>query len=499
MDRRQGFTRGQLHWILLGLAATAVVALLASGGFDRVSSVKAEAAGLGKQQAMRNDLLEESRFIQIPGPNPLLKRGGKGAWDEYIIEGSDAFKDFGVYYYYYHGVGKNKNRWSGRWRLGVATATNPLGPFTKYETNPILEPGPPGSWDEKSVACAEVMKVGLDKYYMWYCGGGSTPAQPWSIGLATASSPLGPWKKYEGNPVIPDFGYVGGVVNVNGKFYLYAEHPIGSTGPDYGPFALAVADRPEGPWTKWPNNPIIRQGGWGSWDDGGFSEAEVVYREGVFHLFYGGAKLYSPRKLTRESIGYAYSFDGINWTKYGRNPVATREAVPNAAAFAEVHSIFEPPFIYLYHTFRYKKLAPADEADYPEVEDLGMQVLAMQTPFRLDMRALTLPTLGPKATSSLDDTFPISLSTVSHVALTAECSYDKSSKAGLRVHVRASYDGLNYDTVDLLSFENDFRPGELARKTVELDPKVKFIKVQVENLDRDQGVSDVKITATLGS
>ena len=61
----------------------------------------------------------------------------------------------------------------------------------------------------------------------------------------------------------------------------------------------------------------MKQGEWGEWDDGGISEAEVLYHSGVFHCFYGGTKLYRPRIASRESIGDSYSYDGFNWIKYG--------------------------------------------------------------------------------------------------------------------------------------------------------------------------------------
>ena len=132
------------------------------------------------------------------------------------------------------------------------------------------------------------------------------------------------------------------------------------------------------------------------WDDGGISEAEVLYQSGVFHCFFGGTKLYKPRIAARESIGYSYSFDGFNWTKYGMNPIITRLANPNAASFSEVHAILEAPFIYLYHTLRYKEpwLAGDKQRTPPGDEDLGVQVLVTQTPFSIDMPVVNLEKLS---------------------------------------------------------------------------------------------------------
>lgn len=441
-----------------------------------------------------NDLLELGPFIQIPGPNPILIPGLEGTWEGGVVETSDAFKDFGTYYLYYHGNGGDG------YQLGVATAPHPLGPFEKYDGNPILERGSSGSWDDVHVACAMILKEGSRNYTMWYSGyGHSEEHSQWGIGLATANHPLGPWKKHEGNPVMEHFGYVGGVVKAQSKYHLYTAHPIGSTGPDYSPMSLATAERPEGPWTVHPENPVLKQGEWGDWDDGGFSEAEVLYRGGVFHMFYGGAKLYEPRIATRESIGYAYSVDGVNFMKHGRNPVAAREANPNASAFAEVHAIMEPPFIYLYHTLRYKKAWRARfEEQFPGVEDLGVQVLAMARPFALDMPILRREAIAPKTTTAMADSPPICLSHVSQFALTAECTFSSSAKAGIQVHARSSYDGIHYDTADLHHLELPCRPGKTARKTISIDTAVRFLKILVENLDESESVSDITITATLG-
>jgi len=70
-----------------------------------------------------------------------------------------------------------------------------------------------------------ILKEGIDKYWMWYSGiGKSEEHSKWSIGLATASHPLGPWQKHENNPILKDFGYVGGVFHMfYGGAKLFAE------------------------------------------------------------------------------------------------------------------------------------------------------------------------------------------------------------------------------------------------------------------------------------
>ena len=453
MDEQRKRMRGWLFFVLLSG--------LCGAGFGQES-------GQGEWQDRLAKAVEraQSEFIQIPGPNPVVVRGPKGSWDSAKIEAGDVFKDHDTYYLYYHGWGSGKG-----WQVGVATAKHPLGPWKKYEKNPVQTFGP----------CPFILKEHADKYYMWYTSGG--------INLATAPSPIGPWKAYEGNPIMGDFGYVGGVVKYEGKYYLYTAYPVGSVGPDYSPMAVAIAQKPEGPYIRYEGNPILKQGPWGSWDDGGYSEAEVFYHDGVFHMFYGGAKLQPNRMQTRESIGYAYSFDGLHFTKHPRNPVAIREMVPNAGAFAEVHSFAEGPFVYLFYTLRYND----------GNEDLGVQVLATQRPFKLRMPILIKESLEPGKESSLAECQLVCLDNITTLALTVECTYGGKSSRSVYVQVKTSYDGLKFDTVALQTVPLAWVAGETVRQTFDVNAGAKYIKVQVVNPDKSAGkVTDVSVYATVG-
>ena len=216
----------------------------------------------------------------------------------------------------------------------------------------------------------------------------------------------------------------------------------------------------------------------------------------MFHLFYGGAKIHPQRIRTRESIGYAWSSDGYTFVKHPQNPVAPRESNPNAAAFAEVHCIFEPPFLYLYHTLRYlAPRTPADQKKFPMVENLGVQVLVTRRPFELDMPVIHHATLGPGQTTAEADSPPISLHGISDASATVEYFRGDKAPRRIRIHVLQSDDGSQWKAAE--SFDMEPASAGQSRKTFPLKLGRRFVKVLASNADPSDSVSNLAITVRL--
>ena len=68
-------------------------------------------------------------------------------------------------------------------------------------------------------------------------------------------------------------------------------------------------------WTKYSENPVLDLGQNGSWDDYHITHPTAIYNGTNYEMWYTGYDGNNYR------IGYAYSSDGINWTKYSGNPV----------------------------------------------------------------------------------------------------------------------------------------------------------------------------------
>jgi len=129
--------------------------------------------------------------------NPILGRGANGSWEQSWIESPAVIWDSagGEYLMWYSGVDTTS------WRIGVGLATSPDGfVWTKYAGNPVIAPGPTGSYDDMWAAVPAVIRTD-DGYAMWYSGFNSSGAFS-DMTMNYATSPDGiHWTKFPGNPL----------------------------------------------------------------------------------------------------------------------------------------------------------------------------------------------------------------------------------------------------------------------------------------------------------
>jgi len=103
------------------------------------------------------------------------------------------------------------------------------------------------------------------------------------------------------------------------------------------------------------------------------------------------------------------------------------------------------------------------------------------------------------ATTVLADCISIDLSGgPDTLALTIEATYAALATLGIRIHVRASYDDVNWDTEDWDVWNPAFIVGPPIRQTRHYDTSPMYVRVLVENLDLAEDVTDVLVIATVG-
>lgn len=197
----------------------------------------------------------------------------------------------------------------------------PLDRWIRYYKNPIFQPGPRGTWEENSADC---FTVGFfqDKYWLWYVG---TPRDlRCQIGLATSPDGVN-WTRHPDNPILR-LGPAGSwddTILICQHILLDKEENVFKMwyvgGSKAGVFGIGYATSPDGiRWTKHAANPVMVPTQ--PWEMGTVLEGQTLLKEkGVYKMWYGAIALGSDIS----NIGYATSNDGIHWTKLPSNPIIT--------------------------------------------------------------------------------------------------------------------------------------------------------------------------------
>jgi predicted GH43/DUF377 family glycosyl hydrolase len=199
------------------------------------------------------------RLSSLSKRGRVLLPGTAGQWDDAYVSGPRIFHENGLYYLYYFGSSKVSMEGEPA-SIGVATSSSPDGPWTRYENNPIVKPGSSGAWDDAILFRPFLFKLN-DEYHLFYNAKKTSDGME-RIGCASASSPLGPF-------------------------------------------------------TKSSSNPVLQPGSSGQWDDQRIGDPQIIRCGDIFVMFYYGAQL----RARTAKMGIAYSTDLKTWTKSPHNPV----------------------------------------------------------------------------------------------------------------------------------------------------------------------------------
>lgn len=230
-----------------------------------------------------------NNWMKYPN-NPVLDVGPPGAWDSWRVNHHDVNFDGSTYQLWYTGYAQPNIS-----SIGYASSSNGID-WNKL-SDPVLEPSESG-WDSLTAASPVVIFDG-SIYKMWYGGGRDVTGEA-SIGYATSPDGIS-WTKYGTNPVMQpgppgawdDLQVLPGTVIFDGSIYKmwYAGNrqlPL---------YRIGYATSPDGiTWQKHPN-PVLTPGNPGEWDDFFVYTPEVVFHEGTYHMWYLGRSQTTPGRI----------------------------------------------------------------------------------------------------------------------------------------------------------------------------------------------------------
>lgn len=230
-----------------------------------------------------------------------------GDWNGDWLGSASVVKDGGTYKMWYSGG----NEIDGE-SIGYANSPDGVNWF-KPLSDPLLEAGPLSAWDGASVADPAVLATGSG-FQMWYVG--LDVFDDRGIGYATSLDGL-TWQKYDGNPVLrPDssdedsFGFPTVVQDGPNDYKMWYS----------GEDSIWLATSSDGlNWTKNLATAVLAPGPAGAWDDDQVYAPQVIADAGGYEMWYTAEDTTTPGPR----IGYAWSDDGLNWTKSPHNPALT--------------------------------------------------------------------------------------------------------------------------------------------------------------------------------
>lgn len=198
-----------------------------------------------------------SPFEKFEHKQVILSPRGEGFWDATTCHNPLIKKVDDQYWLFFMG---NSNGKTNTKRIGLATSKSLDGEWTRPE-QPLLLPGKEGSWDDHCTTNPAFVKGNDGKYWLFYKSWNTKEYETQKgtvrgnrkYGLAKAEKPEGPYVKVSENPVI-DFSSLPNnaqledafVWKQKGKFHMFARD-MGFFNHEYG---LHLTSKDGTEWTK---------------------------------------------------------------------------------------------------------------------------------------------------------------------------------------------------------------------------------------------------------
>jgi predicted GH43/DUF377 family glycosyl hydrolase len=232
-------------------------------------------------------------------PDPHTWEGSYIAGNGSVVVGFDdsgpgARRD--AFWYYYVAGPRNAGR--------IGLARSRIGHALRKEPTPVLQNGPFESWDERAVADPYVVHI-HPYFYLYYLGQDRADPPRQRLGVARSTDGFH-WEKLRANPILEpgppgSFDEAGdgepAVWQSNGYYWMLF------TGRDFSEIRrLGLARSTDGVhWTKLP----AVFSGTQAWDSKVICDPTVVVKDGEIRVWFGGGDVASPDENLHGQIGFA--------------------------------------------------------------------------------------------------------------------------------------------------------------------------------------------------
>jgi len=268
----------------------------------------------------------------LPSPSrPVITAGPDGTFKEAHVLVGGIIEHQGIYYQYFSGARFGCQEGGGAREIGVAYSKDLVS--WVVEPEPIVKIGAKNSWEPTGIYCSGAVVTPEGQVAVMYA------AQNFPLwggfGVAFAEHPLGPFTKYEGNPVYKHYTHAHEFSLVRtdepGRRYLFfyagfTDKPARGPAGDRG-YILYSNDLIH--WEPHQGNPVFGPETLENWDAIHVRPRGLNRIGNTWYLWYEGANHWDPPTLNADgtkpsgwwdTVGLARSKDLTHWEYYPRNP-----------------------------------------------------------------------------------------------------------------------------------------------------------------------------------